>query len=87
MFQRFLTYFIYALVFVGALYLAFFIWWLFLPFFLILLLVVTWRVIQARRMWNALLKQAASGSQKSHRVHKVADDNVIDADYEEVQNK
>lgn len=85
MLQKFLTYFFSIIALFAMIYLVFFIWWLFLPFFLVLLGFTMWRVHQARKMWNDLLKQSQN-TQKTHtHYRKVTDDNVIDVDYEEIK--
>ncbi len=85
MLQRFLTYFISAFILFIILYLAFWIWWLLLPVFAVLMGLAAWRVYQARKLWNNLLKQAQNTKTSHKQYRKVADDNIIDVEYEEIK--
>ena len=68
------------------LYLLIVIWWLFLPVFVVLLAFIAWRMYQARKMWNTLLKQAKNGGKIHKHYRKIDDDNVIDVEYEEIKS-
>ena len=86
MLQRIFTYITYVFFLFVMFYLIFLIWWLFLPIFVILLAFGAWRMYQARKLWNSLLKQAQNVKTTHKHYRKIDDDNVIDVEYEEIKS-
>ena len=83
--QKFITYFTSILFTLGVCYLLFWIWWLLLPFFLIIFAVVAYRFYRIKKIWNELLKQPQQKNTERHKTKKVANDKIIDVEFEEIK--
>lgn len=81
--QKIINIFLYALCVVCLFYVLLMVGWLLLPLLLVAVLIGAWRIFQARRMWNELIKQQAKTHKK--RIHIASDDTIIDAEYEEIK--
>ncbi len=85
MFQKLITLLAPVLVFLGLLALLIIAWYIALPLLLLFFIVSWFRAQQIRKNWENLFHTSAQTKQNNHR-RKVTDENIIDADYEELDS-
>lgn len=74
------------LVFLGFLALLIMVWYIALPLLIVLFVASWWRARQIRRVWEKFYTEAMQAPMHARRAHKkVANETIIDADYEEVK--
>ncbi len=83
MFQKFILLLIPPLVFLGLLALLVIVWYIALPLLVILFVISWFRARQIRKVWEQFYNSAMSQTARSRRVRK--NDDIIDADYEEIK--